>query len=76
MSQVLIGSGLETAGQGVLMVKKREKNMDDNRWTFAKIDSVDVLKMKRCGQEQDFPLSSASITSPPKTELPPFPLKI
>ena len=55
---------------------KKEKNMDVKRWTGAKIDNVDVLKMKRCGQEQDFPLSSASITSPPKTELPPFPLKI
>ena len=45
--------------------------MDDNRWTGAKIDS----EMKRCGQEQDLPLSSASITSPPKTELSPFSLK-
>ena len=46
--------------------------MDDNRWTGAKIDNLVVLKMKRCGQEQDFPLSSASITSPTKDRIASF----
>ena len=45
---------------------KRER--EKYGWTGAKIDS----EMKRCGQEQDLPLSSASITSPPWTEMSPF----
>ena len=59
------------------MVKKRGRKI----WMItdglvAKLTMWMCKKMKRCGQEQDFPLSSASITSPPKTELPPFYLKI
>ena len=41
--------------------------------TVWKCGSVEVWKR---GQEQDFPLWSASITSPPKTALPPLSLKI